>query len=252
MRLKCIGCDALARLIYLSAAYSPHLVDISIYRLGLHRHPEDLRTRLQREIDASVGLGYDAIVMAYGLCGRATAGIVARDIPVVIPRAHDCVTLFLGSRARYTEQQENQPGTYWYSQDYIERNSQEGGSLTALGAGETDGFNIEEEYDQYVAKYGKDNADYLMQVLGAWRSHYERAALIDMGVGNTQNVEAQARDEAEKRGWRFERLQGELSLITRLFSGTWDADFLILQPGQKLGMSYDEEIIRAESADETA
>lgn len=246
MRLKCIGCDALARLIYLSAAHSPHLVDVNMLRLGLHRNPANLQVLLQEEIDASVGQGYDAVVLVYGLCGRATAGITARDVPVVVPRAHDCITLFLGGRARYNEQHENQPGTYWYSQDYIERGSLDG-SLTALGAAGDDGFNIEAEYDRYVEKYGKDNADYLMEVMGAWHGHYERAAYIDMGIQNGQgSVEAKAREEAQRRGWNFERVAGDLVLVRRLLNGDWDSDFLILQPGQKLGMSYDEEIIRAE------
>ena len=245
MRLKCIGCDALARLIYLCAATSPHLVDVSLYKLGLHRSPENLQERLQAEIDTQVGQGYDAVVMVYGLCGRATAGITARDVPVIIPRAHDCITLFLGSRSRYTQQHENQPGTYWYSQDYIERGSQDG-SLTALGASDAGALNIEDEYDRYVTKYGKDNADYLMEVMGAWRSHYQRAAFLDMGIGNSQNVEEKARQEAARRGWAFERVPGDLSLIRRLLDGDWKEDFLILQPGQRLGMSYDEDIIRAE------
>jgi hypothetical protein len=245
MRLKCIGCDALARMIYLCAAHSPHLVDIAIYRLGLHRQPTDLQTRLQQEIDATAGQGYDAVVMAYGLCGRATAGLVARDVPVVIPRAHDCITLFLGSRQRYNEQHENKPGTYWYSQDYIERGST-GDSLTALGAATDDANNIEDEYDRYVQRYGKDNADYLMQVMGAWRSHYQRAAFIDMGIGNSSAVEEKARDEADRRGWTYERIPGDLNLIRRLLDGEWNDDFLVLQPGQTLGMSYDAGILKAE------
>lgn len=245
MRLKCIGCDALARLIYQCAATSPHLVDVTLLKLGLHRKPADLQARLQREIDASAGQGYDAVVMAYGLCGRATAGITARDIPVVIPRAHDCITIFLGSRARYTEQHEGQPGTYWYTKDYIERGSLDG-SLTALGAVSEDGFDIEGEYDTYVAKYGKDNADYLMEIMGAWRSHYQRAAFIDLGIGDSQAVENQAREEAVRRGWAFERVAGDIILIRRLLFGDWNEDFLTLQPGQKLGMSYDADVIRAE------
>jgi hypothetical protein len=245
MRLKCISCDALARLVYLCAAQSPHLVDVTLFRLGLHRQPADLQTRLQREIDASAGQGYDAVVMVYGLCGRATTGITARDARVVVPRAHDCITLFLGSRARYTEQHEQSPGTYWYALDYIERGSLDG-SLTALGADGTGGGLIEDEYDQYVAKYGKDNADYLMEVMGAWRAHYTRAAFIDTGVGHSQPVEAKARAEAERRGWTFERVAGDLVLVRRLLNGDWNEDFLILQPGERLGMSYDENVIRAE------
>jgi hypothetical protein len=249
MRLKCIGCDALARLIYLCAAQSPHLVDVSLLRLGLHRKPADLQVRLQGEIDAVTqaraesGLRYDAVVMAYGLCGRATAGIAARDIPVVIPRAHDCITLFLGGRARYAEQQQSQPGTYWYSPDYIERGAQDG-ALTALGA--EDALDIEEEYDRYVAKYGRDNADYLMEVMGAWRAHYQRAAFIDMGVGDSTLVEAKAQEEASRRGWAYERVAGDLVLVRRLLNGDWNEDFLILQPGQKLAMAYNEDVICAE------
>lgn len=246
MRLKCIGCDALARVIYLCAAQSPHLVDVTMLRLGLHRKPVDLQERLQHEIDDVTheqhesGLKYDAIVMVYGLCGRSTAGITARDIPIIIPRAHDCITLFLGSRVRYVEEHANKPGTYWYSPDYIERGAQDG-TLTALGA--ADAINIEEEYDQYVAKYGKDNADYLMEVMGAWRSHYQRAAFIDMEIGNSGPVEAKAKEEASRRGWSYERVAGDLVLVRRLLNGDWNEDFLTLQPGQKLAMAYDERVI---------
>jgi len=107
-------------------------------------------------------------------------------------------------------------------------------------------FNIEEEYDQYVAKYGKDNADYLMEVMGAWRSHYQRAAFIDMGVGDSSQVEAKAKDEANRRGWSYERVAGDLVLVRRLLNGDWNEDFLTLQPGQKLAMAYDERVICAE------
>ena len=244
MRLKCISCDALARMVYLCAAQSPHQVDVSLLRLGLHRKPVDLQMRLQQEIDATTSLGYDAIVMAYGLCGRATAGITARDVPVVIPRAHDCITLFLGGRERYKQQHEQFPGTYWYALDYIERGSQNGEKVV-LGAA-MDGFNIEEMFDEYVAKYGKENADYLMEVLGGWQNHYQRAAFIDVGVGNGAKVEDQAREEANKHGWAYERVVGDLILVRRLLNADWQDDFVVLQPGQKLVMSYDEDILRAE------
>ena len=246
MRLKVIGCDALARMIYLCAAQSPHVVDVTLFKLGLHRSPGDLQQRLQAEVDASQGQGYDAVVMAYGLCGRATAGLEARQIPLVIPRAHDCITLFLGSRKRYQEQHEKFPGTYWYSQDYIERGSQDGQKVV-LGSGLDDERSMEEIYEEYVEKYGKDNADYLMEVMGAWQSHYQRAAYIEMGSKGTSQVETQAREEAARRGWTFERVTGELALIQNLLNGSWEKDFLVLQPGQRLAMSYDDEIICPES-----
>jgi hypothetical protein len=239
MRLKCIGCEVLARAIYWCAAQSPHIVDVEMLRRGLHNEPPDLRAKLQQAIDAT-GPGYDAIVMAYGLCGQATAGLEARAIPLVVPRAHDCITLFLGSRERYQYQFATFPGTYWYAQDYVERNDGSGGSL-AMGSGSE--ADIKAEYDKYVAKYGKDNADYLMEVMGGWKAHYKRAAYIDMGVGDGSAVAEQAQAEAVRRGWTFDRVPGDVILIRRLINGDWDHDFLVVQPNQRIKVTYDENVI---------
>jgi len=239
MRLKCIGCEVLARLIYSCAAQSPHVVDVELLRYGLHQKPDDLRARLQAAIDAAADQKYDAVVMAYGLCGKATAGLTAKAVPLVLPRAHDCITLFLGSRRRYAEQFQAEPGTYWYVQDYYERNDGSGSSLS-LGA---DSFDMRDEYDQYVKKYGKDNADYLMEVMGAWKSHYKRAAYVDLGMGDGSAVQERASAEAARRGWAFEQLTGDAVLIRRLLHGDWGDDFLALQPGQQVSMTYDDAII---------
>lgn len=247
MRLVCIACEVLARPLYLSAARSPHIVDIQLFRRGLHNNPSDLRARLQAAVDeASVRTfadgrrEYDAVVMGYGLCGQATAGLRASTIPVVIPRAHDCITLFLGSRAEYQHQFEDFPGTYWYAQDYVERDDGASGSL-ALGAGsDTD---LDKVYDEYVLKYGKDNADYLMEVMGAWQQHYKRAGVIDMGVADVSGALAKAEADAGRRGWVVDRVAGDVVLVKRLLDGDWDADFLVLQPGERLRMTYDYNVI---------
>src|SRR5512146_426669 len=200
MRLKCLTCEALARPVYFCAAQSIHSVDIGLVRIGLHDRPKELRARLQALIDEALPEKYEAVLLAYGLCGQATAGLAARQVPLVIPRAHDCITLFLGSRERYRQQFESNPGTYWYSQDYIERRD---GSTLALSMGSGISLDLEAEYNNYVEKYGKDNADYLMEVMGAWSSHYNRAVYIDLGLGDAPSVEEQAQGEAQRRGWTF-------------------------------------------------
>jgi hypothetical protein len=242
MKLKALTCEVLARPVYWFAAQSPHTVDVELYRYGLHSKPDALRDHLQAQIDAA-GTGYDAIVIAYGLCGKATAGLVARQIPMIIPRAHDCITLFLGNRARYTEQFETKPGTYWYVQDYIERDDGKGASLSASA---DPGNLVTATYEQYVEKYGEDNAAYLMEVMGAWQQHYQRAAFIDLGIGDGSAVQEKAKAEATRRGWNFERLEGDTGLIRRLLWGVWDdTDFLRLEPGQEIRMSYDDRIVLA-------
>lgn len=243
MKLKCLSCDALARVVYWCAAQAPHVVDVELLELGLHRNPADLRARLQMRIDAVSDAGYDAILLAYGLCGKATDGLIARTIPVVIPRAHDCITLFLGSRQRYTAEFERCSGTYWYSQDYLERNTDAG---TALSPGADGLSDITLEYEAYVQKYGKDNADYLMEVMGAWKQHYQRAVFIDLGIGDGTAVEQQAQVEATRRGWTYERISGDLRLIRQLLSGAWTSDMLVLEPGQQIVMTYDADVISSQ------
>jgi hypothetical protein len=245
MRLLALTCEVLARSVYLCAARSPHVVDVRLNRRGLHDDPPNLRTLLQGQLD-EIGDPCDAVVLAYGLCGGATAGLRAGSIPLVVPRAHDCITLFLGDRDRYLAEFTAHPGTYWYVQDYLER-TDDGGAFAGVGAGSD--AEARATHEEYVEKYGRDNADYLMEALGAWRSHYDRAAFVDMGVGDATAVEARARDEAARRGWAFERVAGELMLVRRLIDGDWgQADFLVLNPGERLAMSYDEAVIRAEPA----
>ena len=248
MRLMALTCEVLARSVYLCAAHSPHVVDVRLNRRGLHDDPPNLRTILQGELD-TIEAPYDAVLLAYGLCGGATAGLRAGSIPLVVPRAHDCITLFLGDRARYQAEFTANPGTYWYVQDYLER-TDEGSAFGGVGA--VSDASARATHEEYVAKYGEDNAAYLMEVLGAWRSHYDRAAFVEMGVAAPEAAaaaETRARDDADRRGWRFDRLAGELVLVKGLIDGPWDpADYLVLQPGERLAMSYGEDVIRAESA----
>jgi len=243
MRLYAIACDVLARPVYLCAARSPHVVDIRMFERGLHNEPKNLRTTLQEAIDDAPSTA-DAVVLAYGLCGGATAGIEARDKPVVLPRAHDCITLFLGARERYQSEIQG-PATYWYVADQLERNDGYRAGTGGLAIGADTDEQVEAVRAEYVAKYGEDNADYLMEILGGWRVHYGRAAFVSMGVGDESASLESARGEAERRGWAFERIEGNLVLVRRLLDGDWDEDMLVLQPGERLAMSYDDGVVKA-------
>ena len=241
LRLLCVACDVLARPVYLCAAHSPHTVDVTLVRFGLHSTPLNLREILQARIEAADEDGiYDAVVLAYGLCGKATHGLQAGSVPLVVPRAHDCITLFLGGRERFDRTFADCPGTYWFVKDYIERGDDEELPLS-IGA-----FSAEPSETlraEYVEKYGEDNADYLMDVMGAWSAHYERAAYIELGLGEGESVAERARQTAERRGWRFEQMAGDLVLIRRLLAGDWAEDFLVVPPGGMVEMSGDTDII---------
>lgn len=237
-----LTCGALARSIYALSATSPHTISVRLFRQGLHNRPKNLRVVLQEAIDAIEPGECDAILLAYGMCGTSTVGLTARHTPLVIPRAHDCITLYLGSHDRYQEEFNAHPGTYWYSLDYMERT--EDGASVALGAA---GLEEEEaQYEEYVAKFGVETADMLIEEMRRWANHYTRVVFIDMELGDSQEVEGAARAKAEREGWLFERKQGDRRLLEALINGQWSGDeFLVVPPGHAIEQTYTDGLIRA-------
>ncbi len=246
MRLKMLSCEVFARQIYYVAAFSPHVVDIDLVDKGLHTEPDRLREELQRCLDAVPVGRYDAILLGYGLCSNALARLTCPHTPMVLPRAHDCITLYLGSAERYACEFRATPGTYWYTPDYMERNVTVG-RWVALGASTTDA-DMEQVYREYVDKYGQDNADYLMEEMGAWQEHYSRAAYIETQEIALPDYSGQVREEAARRGWTFDKLAGSLVILRDLLEGRWDeARFLHVPPGQTIVPSYDARVVMAQT-----
>jgi hypothetical protein len=241
MKIKLIACEVCTREVGNATANSEHIFDSIYLPFGLHSTPNDLRARLQSEIDAVEGVGYDYIVLGYGLCSRGTAELVARSVPILIPRAHDCITLFLGSRGRYTSEFSEHPGTYYYSSGWIERGDGDVGQGMISDKKDRE---YKERFAEYVEKYGEDNAQFLMDQESQWLVNYTRAAFIKTGVGPTGKYREFTQGIASSRGWSYEEMEGDMSLIERLANGQWDGDdFLIVQPGEQVVESFDERII---------
>ncbi len=239
---RVIACEALAQAVNYYAAQSPHRIHFTLQEIGLHDRPTNLRGQIQKQVDETPSAGFDAILLTYGLCGRAIDGLVSRDLPLVVPRAHDCITLYLGSRTAYQEQQEKNPGTYWYSQDYLARSGRYGESM-ALGSLLPPDLN--NNYEDFVRKYGEDNAKYLMETLNGWQQHYTRAVLFESELGVDDEIREKAQKQAEKNHWQFETIPSNFQIIKKQIFGEWDEDFLIVPPHHRIQMSADERIIIA-------
>ena len=243
-RYRLIGCEILYRELCYCAALSRNMVDLEFLPKGLHDLGEEkMRARLQEAIDGVDRERYQAVLLGYALCNNGIRGL-SSPLPLVVPRAHDCITLLLGSKERYQEVFNAHPGTYFESTGWLERNeAAEGGIADQLG--------LRKSYEDYVAEYGEENARYLMEVLGDGLKNYSALAYIDGGFGDFRHYERRTQEEASNRGWRYSRLEGSLGLLRRLVDGPWDeADFLVVQPGQTIVPSNDAGVIRQGKAAE--
>ena len=248
MRLQLILCDMLMLPAETLTAESPHDIVFTDLSASLHNEPVPLRDRIQEHIDRieTEDPAVDAILLGYGLCGGATAGLTSKRVPLVLPRAHDCVTIFLGSRDRYLQEQESTPGTYWFTEDNVKRGNAFMGAL--LGSSERSD-SVKSTYEEYVEKYGQENADYLMEALGEWQQHYSRGAFLETGMAPDDVAKERAKTDTENRGWRFESVLSDMGLVERLLDGEWNDDFLVVQPGEAVTLSYDDEVVKAVPAE---
>jgi hypothetical protein len=102
VRVRIVACEIFFRELCHLAARSPRKVDVEFLPKGLHDQGGSvMRERLQAAIDATDPEKHDAVALAYGLCNNGLVGLEARRLPLILMRGHDCITAFLGSRARY-------------------------------------------------------------------------------------------------------------------------------------------------------
>jgi len=246
MRIKLISCEILCRELCFCAAGSPNVVDLEFVTQGLHDvGVEKMSRRIQEHIDCTDAARYDAVALGFALCNNGVVGLAARSIPLVVPRAHDCITLFLGSADRYRGIFDNNPGTYFITTGWRERDHE---NLESVGEGVLAALGLGKSYDEYAAQFGEENAKYLAEMLGDGLRNYSRFVFIRMGVGPEDRAEEETRREAERRGWRFESVPGDLRLLRMLCDGDWPADeFLVVPPGGRVKADYAGRIIAAAS-----
>jgi len=247
MKLKLISCEIFFREMEFLLEQVPHQIDVEFLQKGLRDIPSDEMTRrIQSQVDAASEQGYDAILLGYGLCNNGLDGLVARNVQLVLPRAHDCITLFLGSRNRYQEYFDANPGTFFKTTGWIERD-EIADELKQLSIPNQTGMDM--TYEQLVEQYGEDNADYLWEELCNTEKNYSQITFIEMGVEPDDSFEQTARDEAASKHWKFKKESGDLGLLRRLLSGEWNPeDFLIVPPRHRITANHSERIVSCESA----
>ena len=211
MRFKLLACEILRREIDSLITSLPHHVDVAFLPQELHVIGRvRMKNRLVDYLAAVNEDQYDALLLGFALCSGGIVGLSAGKIPLVVPRAHDCITLLLGSRKRYQDYFFSNGGTYYMTTGWFEQNN-------ALSHG------IE------------------------MMPFYTKLAFIETGIEPDDSYEQRARCIAEERHWEFEKITGNLSLLRQFIAGNWNEDFLIVPPGKRIQASYDDDVIELAS-----
>ena len=233
-RIGLVACRVFEDELGLHGAKASHVVETRFLEVGLHDHPDNLRKSIQAEIDRfDDNDAIDAVVLAYALCGRGTSDLRARRHPLVIPRGHDCITVFMGCKEKFACQQAACPDSYYYTPGWMKANRTPGPErLESLRA-------------ELSQKFEPDDVEFLLETEKANWAQHGRAVYLDLGTPGADEKALEAEKAAASLGWKFERIPGDPSLLRDLLSGRWDDKrFQIVEPGRVLAHSPDGAIFK--------
>jgi hypothetical protein len=133
--------------------------------------------------------------------------------------------MLLGSRKAYIREFEAVPGTYYLSKGWLES-----------------GSHPLKEYEEYAAKYGPGEADWIMD---QQYQNYERLVLVAHTAADLEKYRPQAHEVArycERWGMRYEEILGSDEYVRRLVEvaaslDKADDDFLVIPPGGEISQA---------------
>jgi hypothetical protein len=235
-RIALLACSVFEREIAHFARDASHIAETRFFEMGLHDRPDQLRATLRQNLEAlDARTDIEAVALAYGLCGRGTAGLQPKHHKLVIPRAHDCITIFMGSKEAYAGHQRRCPSCYYYTPGWNR-------GRRVPGPERLEALKLE-----LAKKFDSEEVEFLLESEREQWGRHDTVSYLDLGTDDAGTEADYARRCARWLGWKFERLQGDSKLLCDLLRGHWDADrFQVVDPGMSLGHSPDEYIFRAE------
>lgn len=235
MKFKLICCEVLMREACRLIADCPHTINPEFTPKGAHENSSKLHDIIQTAVENASEKGeYDAILLGFGLCGNALVDIASSGIPLVIPRAHDCCTIFLGSRQLFKQYFSHNPSMEWSSAGYMERGDsylREGSVGKMMG--------LDKSYEQLEAEYGSENAAFIWETLYPEQHSSEMIYINIHGTENSGYLE-KFKDLASETNRSVKIISGDMRLLKGLLYGEWNTDeYLIINPGEKIQGVYD-------------
>ena len=188
-------------------------VEIRYLDQNMHERPEQMPAVIQAEID-QVEPYAGQIILGYGLCSNGIAGVRAPHQGLIVPRVHDCITLFVGSRREYEQIFRQHPGTYYLTPGWVEDRKDPLGFMEST----------------YVPKMGREMAEWgLKEEL----KNYTRIVMINTVSMDMEPLREIAQDNARFFNLTYEEILGRQAYFNKILFGPYpDADFIHLSPGE--------------------
>jgi hypothetical protein len=232
-RYVLVACEVFKQDFDLLVPACKNQIDRVYMDLGLHTagHAPMIKT-LQEALDGIDQTQYEAILLGYGLCNNGITTLHA-SIPIVVARAHDCITLFMGSKQRYRDYFDTHKGT-WYV------------TAGSMGTKLTDEITDDAARKaalraKYREQYDEDTAEYLLETLGDPLKEYSRITFVNNGIGAIEEQRNHSREIAKRKNWEFDEFMGNTDILRGLLAGNWDpAVFLVVGPGERITQTYTE------------
>ena len=180
---------------------------------NLHRDPEKMTGRIQQALD-KIAETFEKVILGYGLCSNGVVGLKAPAHGLYIPRVHDCIALYLGSRQAYYEIFSKHPGTYHLTTSWI-RNRKD-----PLGL-------VEHEYTRRV---GREMAEETMQME---IKNYDYISFVNTNTDNAERFRDRARQNAAHFNKQFIEYNGSDQYFKKILFGPYEvSDFIYITPNE--------------------
>lgn len=176
---------------------------------GYHNTPEILRKKIQEEIFKLQD--QEEILLTFGLCGNGTAGIYSPSTRLILPKFDDCLNMFLCTKKRK------------------QRALVEAGTIYLTRGWTLDKESIIQQYNELQKKYDEETCEIIMETMYA---HYNSITLIDTGCYDMEKTRLYAEKAGSFLNLQIKEIVGTVKILEQLLSGSWEQNFIVLEPGQ--------------------
>lgn len=207
-KLTIVACDIMRE--ELEAVIGSAEVDLHFLEYGLHDTPKILSEQLTAKVK-ELSPRAERLALGYGLCSNGVLGVEAKN-GLVIPKCHDCISLLLGSPARYNEIFHKYPGAYFLSAGWVR----------------VDGDPLSTMEKKYAPRLGEKKALLGMKLE---LENYRYICYIKNGVGDDAALRARARENCKVFNKEYFELEAGLEYFQALVHGPHSPDNFISLPG---------------------